>query len=160
MKPSQFLEEEIQILRKYFKRHSPSLVTREMQTKTTFRFHLTPVRMAKIKTTNDGEDVENRQPSCTADGSENWYHHCRNQVLQKHRNRSVIQPNYPTPGYIPKGLYFLQRHMLTPCVQLLYSIARTKKEPRFLVPDEWILRKGCIYTMGFYTAVKKNEICR
>ena len=32
---------------------SASLVIREMQTKTTLRFHLTPVRMTKIKNTDD-----------------------------------------------------------------------------------------------------------
>jgi len=38
---------------KYLKKFSTSLVTREMQIRTTLRFHLTPVRMAKIKNSGD-----------------------------------------------------------------------------------------------------------
>jgi hypothetical protein len=45
--------EEYRMVGKHLKKYSKSLIIREMQIKTTLRFHLTPVRMDKIK--NSGE---------------------------------------------------------------------------------------------------------
>ena len=54
-----------------------SLTVREMQIKTTMRYHLTPMRMANIKksTKNAGKGVKKREPSCTVGGNVNWYRH-------------------------------------------------------------------------------------
>jgi hypothetical protein len=49
----EFSTEEYQMAEKHLKKCSTSLVIREMQIKTTLRFYLIPIRMAKIKNSGD-----------------------------------------------------------------------------------------------------------
>jgi hypothetical protein len=49
----EFSTEEYRMAEEQLKKYSTSLVIREIQIKTNLRFHLTPVRMAKIKNSGD-----------------------------------------------------------------------------------------------------------
>jgi hypothetical protein len=61
---------------KYMKKSLTSLFIKELQIKTTLRFHLTPVRMAisrVIRITNAGEDAAKQEHLYTAGGNTNYY---------------------------------------------------------------------------------------
>jgi hypothetical protein len=69
-----FSKEDIQMAKKHMEKCSLSLAIKEMQTKTTLRFHLTTVRIAIIiNTTNNRccEDVGKKEPLYTAGGNVN-----------------------------------------------------------------------------------------
>ena len=51
----------------------------------------------------------------------------------------------------------IERDMYTPVfIATLFTIARTWKQPRCPLAKEWIRKLWYIYTMGYYSAIKKN----
>ena len=67
---------------RYVKRSLMSLIIREMQIKTTVRYHFMSVGMAIINTSTNTkfrEDVDKREPLFAAGGSANWCGHCGKQ---------------------------------------------------------------------------------
>jgi hypothetical protein len=43
-------------------------------------------------------------------------------------------------------------------IAVLFTIAKLREQPRCPTTDEWIKKMLFLYTMEFYSAMKKNEI--
>ena len=51
----------------------------------------------------------------------------------------------------------IERDMCTPMfIAALFTIARTWKQPRYPLAEEWIRKLWYIYTMQYYSAINKN----
>ena len=77
-----FLQRNTDGQRVHEKKSSTLLIIREMQTKTTMRYRLTPVRIAIIKESannKSGEGVEKKEVFYTISGNVNWYRDYREQ---------------------------------------------------------------------------------
>ena len=128
------------------------------------RYYLTPVRMAIIKKSTKnkcGEGVKKREPSYTIGGNVNWYNYYGEQTVWRFLKKLKVEvpynPAIPLLAIYPEKT-IIQKDTCTPVfIATLFTIAKTWKQPKCPSTDEWIKKMWYLYTMEYYSAVKKNE---
>ena len=127
------------------------------------RYHLTAVRMAIIR--------KSRNNKCWKGCGEKgpllycWWE-CKLiqplwrtawRFLRKLKIELPYDPVIPLLGIYPEKT-IIQKESCTPMfIAALFTIARTWKQPKFPLTDEWIKKMWHIYTMEYYSAIKRIE---
>jgi hypothetical protein len=153
--------------RKPLKKCSKSLVIREMQIKTTLRFHLATIRMAKIENSGDSTCWQ----GCGERGTlfHCWWDCKLAQAVWKSIWRFLRKLEIDLPedlaiqswAYTPKDVPPYHRYMCsTMFIAALFIISRSWKIPRCPSAAEWIQKLWYIHTMEYYTAIKNNDFMK
>ena len=71
-----------------------------------------------------------------------------------------FNPTMPLLGtYLKEPKALIHKNISTPMfIAALFTIARIWKQPKGPSVDEWVKQGWCIYTMEYYSAIKKNGI--
>ena len=103
--------------------------------------------------------MEKREPYYTVGGNANWYSHYGEQCedsSKKLEMELLYDPAIPLLGIHTEETR-IERDTCTPMfIMALFIIARTWKPPRCPSADERIRKLWYIYTMEYYSAIKKN----
>ena len=66
-------------------------------------------------------------------------------------------PAIPLMGIYPEKTIIQEESSTTAFTAALFTIARTWKQPKCPSTDEWIKKMWHMYTMEYYSAIKRNE---
>ena len=79
------------------------------------------------------------------------------EILKKLGIKPLYDPAIPLLGISPEETKIERDTCILLFIALaLFTIARTRKQPRCPLTDEWIKKLWYIYTMEYYSAIKKN----
>ena len=125
-------------------------------------YHLTPIRMATIKKSTKNKCWR----GCGEMGIllHCWWECKLIQPLWKMVWRFLkkpgIKPSYdptiPLLGIYPEEIITENHTCTLMFTAALFTVVRTWKQPRCPLTDEWIKKLWYIYTMEYYSAIKRN----
>ena len=78
--------------------------------------------------------------------------------LKKLKMKLPYDPEIPLLGIYPEKSIILKESCTTVFIAALFTIARTWKQPKCPSTDEWIKKMWHIYTMEYYSAIRRNKI--
>ena len=107
--------------------------------------------------------MEKREPSCTVGGNVNWCSHYGELYggsLKKLKIELLYDPAILLLSIYPeKTKTLIQKDTCTPMfIAALFTVVKTWKQPKCPSTDEWAKKMWYMYTMEYYSAIKKNEI--
>uniref|UniRef100_A0A8D1T256 Uncharacterized protein n=1 Tax=Sus scrofa TaxID=9823 RepID=A0A8D1T256_PIG len=78
------------------------------------------------------------------------------EVHQKTKYRTIYDPAIPLLGICPDKTIIQKDTCTRMFIAALFTIAKSWKPSKCPFTDEWIKKNGYIYTIEYYTAIKKE----